>query len=458
MRLTRRGALAALAGAGAAALARPATAVEPPALVARPATARIAPEGVAPTPVWGYDGQVPGPAIRVRQGERVTRLFRNDLPQTSTVHWHGIRVPNEMDGVPGLTQETVAPGGTFLYDFAAEDAGTFWYHAHDRSWEQVARGLSAPLIVAEADGGPDVDADEVLLIDDWRLTDDGTIAEDFGALHDSAHGGRIGNWITVNGRGDWTRPVARHDRLRLRLINAANARILDLSVQGLEGWIAALDGMPLDAPIPLDRLILGPAQRADLILDVTAEAGDEAFLVSHERDGGYALAAFPVAAGPRARRGAPAALPPNPVPALGDLATARRAEVLMEGGAMGRLEAATLAGERLALRDLAARGKVWALNGRADRPEAPLLTAAPGETVVLTVRNDTAWPHAMHLHGHHFRVLDGPAPGPLRDTHLVAPGATADLAFVAGTPGAWLFHCHMLEHAAAGMTTWLEVG
>jgi FtsP/CotA-like multicopper oxidase with cupredoxin domain len=110
-------------------------------------------------------------------------------------------------------------------------------------------------------------------------------------------------------------------------------------------------------------------------------------------------------------------------------------------------------------RELAQRGKAWAFNGRADFPDAPLLTASLGETVILRLVNETAWPHAMHLHGHHFRRIgpDG-APGPLRDTTLVSRGETADIAFVADNPGDWLVHCHMLAHAAAGMTTWLRVG
>ena len=462
MRTTRRGALALIGGAAAlpSALSRAALAATDtaPLLVAAPATAQLAPDGIPATPVWAYGGRVPGPEIRMRQGDRLVRRFRNDLPQASTIHWHGIRLPNAMDGVAGLTQDSVPPGGTFDYAFDLPDAGTYWYHPHDRTYEQVARGLSAPLIVEEAEAAPDVDADLALVLDDWRLTEDATIADGFGALHDAAHGGRIGNWITVNGSGEWARPVARHDRLRLRLINAANARIFGLELQGLDGWVVALDGMPLDAPLPVGELALGPAQRADLLVDVTAAAGEDAVLVSLERDGGYAVATFPVADGPRARRDPPAALPPNPVRALGDVATARAVDLRMEGGAMGRMTSARLGDRTLDARALAAEGMVWALAGRAGMPDTPLIEAAPGETVAITVTNDTAWPHAMHLHGHHFRVLTDGAPGPLRDTHLMAPSDTATFAFVAETPGDWLFHCHMLEHAATGMMTWLRVG
>ncbi|WP_425039984.1 multicopper oxidase family protein [Primorskyibacter sp. S187A] len=430
-----------------------------PVLHARQGAARLAPSDYPETQIWGYDGSVPGPVLRARQGERFTRLFRNDLPQASSVHWHGIRIENAMDGVVGMTQPAVEPGAEFLYDFALPDAGTYWYHPHNRTYEQMARGLYGALIVEEADGAPVVDLDEVLLIDDWRLTDDAQIAEGFGNMHDWAHGGRIGNWITVNGAGNWARSVPRHARMRLRLVNTANARIFQLEARGLEGWVVALDGMPLDEPQPLRELTLAPAQRADVFVDVTGETGMEALLVSIERDGGYAIAAFSIGEARRPTRlGVPDALPPNPVPALGPLDTAHRAELLMEGGAMGGMRSAMMGGEMKSIRDMAAEGKVWAFNGMADMSDAPLVDAALGETVRIAMTNDTAWPHGMHLHGHHFRQIgsDGTL-GPLRDTVLMNRGETVEIAFVADNPGDWLLHCHMLEHAAGGMMTWVRV-
>ena len=278
-------------------------------------------------------------------------------------------------------------------------------------------------------------------------------------MHDWAHAGRIGNWITVNGIGDWRQPVEQFSRHRLRLVNTANARIFSLEAQGLGGWIIALDGMPLDAPQPLDRLTLAPAQRADIIVDVTASVGEEAFLVSFERDGGYAIATFDVMAVARSQRlDAPSPLPPNPVPQLGPLETARTADLLMEGGAMGRMGGAMMGGQMMGMREMAGAGKVWAFNGMADMPDEPLVAADRGETVRIDITNDTAWPHAMHLHGHHFRQIgsNGTA-GPLRDTLLMDRGETVQIAFVADNPGDWLLHCHMLEHSAGGMMTWLRV-
>ncbi len=323
----------------------------------------------------------------------------------------------------------------------------------------MARGLYGAIIVEEKDGAPEVDVDEVLLIDDWRLTQDAQIAGGLGNMHDWSHAGRIGNWVTVNGQASWARDTRYLSRLRLRLVNTANARIFNLALAGLEGWVVALDGMPLDKPEPLENLTLAPAQRADLVVDVTAEEGGQAFIVSYERDKGYAIAAFSVRGTERAARmPAPDPLPRSNVPDLTDLATARSARLLMEGGAMGRMRGAMMNGRMSEMREMVSAGKAWAFNGVADMPDRPLIDVARGETVRVTMSNDTAWPHAMHLHGHHFRQVASDAPlGPLRDTLLLDRGETVEIAFVADNPGDWLLHCHMLEHAPSGMMTWLRV-
>lgn len=408
------------------------------------------------TRIWSYDGATPGTRLQYRRGDRLSATLFNELPQNTTIHWHGLRLPNAMDGVPGLTQPAVTPGGAFDYAFELTDAGTYWYHSHLKGWEQVARGLHGPLIVEET-SPPDVDRDLTLVLDDWRLDEDAQIHESFGNLRDWSHAGRIGNWVTVNGEVEFKEGVRKGERLRLRLINAANARIFTVSLKGLDGAVVALDGQPMETPEAMEQITIASAQRVDLIVDVTEE--EEALVISNERDGQYVLAGFPVSGAVARRDARVAALEPNDVPPLGSLASARTVRLVMEGGAMGRLAEAKMGDKTLPLRDLAQRGKVWAFNGRVDPPEDPIIAAKLGETVLIEIINDTRWPHAMHLHGHHFRRLgeDG-APGPLRDTTLVAPGDRADLAFVADNPGGWLLHCHMLEHSAAGMSTWLEVG
>jgi FtsP/CotA-like multicopper oxidase with cupredoxin domain len=151
------------------------------------------------TAVWSYNGAVPGPEIRLRQGDRLRIIVENQLAEQTTVHWHGVRVPNAMDGVPHLTQRPIAPGETFIYEFEVPDAGTYWYHPHERSFEQVGRGLSGPLIVEEREP-IQVDRDVTWVLDDWRLLPDAQISDDFGNMMDTAMAGRIGNTVTVNGR------------------------------------------------------------------------------------------------------------------------------------------------------------------------------------------------------------------------------------------------------------------
>ncbi|WP_261194749.1 multicopper oxidase family protein [Pseudoruegeria sp. SHC-113] len=424
-------------------------------ITARLGRVQIAPEGYPKTAIWGYDGSVPGPVIRVPQGARVQRLLRNELAQPTAIHWHGIRIDNAMDGVPGMTQEAVLTGGEFAYDFTVPDAGTYWYHSHNRSQEQLARGLFGPLIVEEADA-PDVDADVVVVVDDWRMTEDAQIHESFGQMHDLSHGGRIGNFTQAFLRPQLDQ-VRRHDRLRLRLINPSTDRILTLSLQGMDGWVMALDGMPLGAPEPLGQIVLAPAQRAELFVDVTAEEGALATLVQHERDGGYALVDLPVVVGSRARRNAPAPLPPNPVILPEVTADTRREPLLMEGGAMGGMAQAMHDGEVKTIRELVQAGQAWALNGVAGMTREPWLNLSRGETVQITMINDTAFPHAIHLHGHHFREVLAAGYGPMRDTILIEAGARAEVALHADNPGKWMVHCHMLSHQMAGMMTWFDV-
>ena len=226
------------------------------------------------TKLWTYNGSVPGPAIRARQHERLRIVVNNGLNEDTTVHWHGLRIPNSMDGVPHLTQVPIGSGDAFRYDFVVPDAGTYWYHPHQRSFEQVGRGLYGALIIEESDP-PRVDRELTWVLDDWRLSKSGAISETFGNRHDAAHNGRVGNAVTVNGRlpGDVT--LRRGERIRLRLINAANARIFGLEFQGHEPVVIALDGQPV-APHAPDGgvVVLGPGMRADLIIDAAAAGGD----------------------------------------------------------------------------------------------------------------------------------------------------------------------------------------
>ncbi len=435
------------------------------AFAAKPGTAQLISEDLPATRIWGYGGVTPGPEIRLRQGDQLQVEFENALPEETTVHWHGVRLPNPMDGVPGLTQAPIQPGDKFLYEFQVPDAGTYWYHPHVNGSTQLGRGLYGPLIIEEP-SPPVVDRDVVWMLDDWRLEDNFQIAENFGNLMDMSHGGRIGNWASINGLPYETFPVQAGERIRLRIINAANARIFGLEFQDHAPLVIAYDGQPTKPhPLPGGRLVLGPAMRADLILDMTGSP-DQKFAV---RDTYYEANEFELldlVYGPGAVRDrlleTGVALAANPLPEP-DMAAATRHQIVIAGGMMGDMGGGDLDGQRFDMQQLAEFGKAWAMNGVVAGNEAPtpLLSARLGESVAITLKNDTAWEHPMHLHGHSFRVVsrdgDTSGLGEWRDTILVDPFETVEIAFVADNPGDWLFHCHTQEHAAGGLLTVVRV-
>jgi FtsP/CotA-like multicopper oxidase with cupredoxin domain len=421
--------------------------------------ARLVGESHPETAVWAYNGMVPGPEIRVRQGERLRVAVENRLDEETTVHWHGLRVPNAMDGVPYLTQKPIAPGEPFIYEFDAPDAGTYWYHPHQRSFEQVGRGLAGPLIVEERDPVR-VDRDIVWMLDDWRLMQDAQISPDFGNMMDASHNGRVGNTVTINGRIPETFAVRSGERIRLRLINAANARIFGLEFAGHRPVVVAYDGQPVEPHEPDGgRVVLGPAMRADVILDLPGRPG-ERFTVTDTfyRGLGYRLVDFVYEGTPLRNRllDAPLALAANTMPEP-DLRTAERHEVTFGGGMMGgMMGGGMMGGGMMDPRGMMHNG-IWTINGvsATGHVHDPFLNLKLGGSYVLAMHNNTAWHHPIHLHGHSFRVI-GRDGKPTRyrewqDTVLMSPRERVEIAFVADNPGDWMFHCHILEHQAAGM-------
>jgi FtsP/CotA-like multicopper oxidase with cupredoxin domain len=465
MHLSRRGFLGT---AAAAALMPRVAAGDQRVLVAAPAIAPLV-AGQPPTAVWAYGGGVPGPALRFRQGERARIVVENRLPQPTTVHWHGIRLPIGMDGVPDLSQSPIEPGGRFVYEFDLPDAGTFWYHPHVRSAEQVARGLSGAFIVEEREA-VDADRDVLWVLDDWRLTPAGTIAEDFNHPMDASHAGRIGNTVTLNGRVPERFAVRASERLRLRLVNVSNARIFALAFEGHSPLVIALDGHPVEPHAPADgRVLLGPAMRVDLLLDMAAGGGMHRVVDSFYPNRSYRLLDLAYEGRDEGHTRAPLRLPDNPLP-VPDLAHAERHVIALGGGMMDpRLMRAIrenpdrrdeiVAGMRQRMQS----GAIWTVNDVATlgHAHAPLLSLERGRSCVLELVNETAWHHPMHLHGMpmHVLALNGAAVPrrTVQDTVLMNPGERVTVAFVAESAGDWMFHCHILEHQEAGMMGTIRV-
>lgn len=412
--------------------------------------------------LWTYNGLNPGQEIRVKQGERVKVRFTNKLSEPTSIHWHGIRIANNMDGVSGLTQEAVEPNKTFEYDFVAPDAGTYWYHAHNKSWNQVARGLYGSLIVEEPYPAFNPENDVTLVIDDWRLKQDGILDTDsIGNLMDWTHGGRLGNYITVNGEYIPTIKLSGAHPSRLRLINAANARVLAIDPNKFDASVIAYDGQPLPTPekLPYQPLLLGPSQRVDL--QITSSEAVVYSLEDLSGDKPFELAKLKIEEPVKAVN-TPIILKPNRLPEP-DLEDAKFITLKMTGGAMGSIGEVVYNGKPMDIADFRSTKQAWAFNGIANLAEDPFFEVQLGKTVVIETTNATVFLHAMHLHGHHFRVISRSDStvdegSPWRDTFMIGPEQTTQIAFVADNPGKWLFHCHMLEHAAAGMNTWFKVG
>lgn len=427
--------------------ARATTKTEEVRLVAGPGRARLVPLPHPETAVWAYNGIAPGPEIRLRQGDRLRVVVENRLQEETTIHWHGVRVPIAMDGVPHLTQKPIASGEAFTYEFTVPDAGTYWYHPHQRGLEQVERGLCGALIVEEPEP-LQVDRDVTWMLDDWRLLKDASISGGFGNMMDAGMSGRIGNTVTVNGRVRESFGVRAGERIRLRLINAANARIFGLEFEGHPVQIIALDGQPVEPHAPEgDRVVLGPAMRADLVIDMTGAPGRRFRVMdTFYQDLEYRLLDLAYADTPLRERPieTPLTLPGNPL-AEPDLDVAVRHDVTFDGGMMSGMMQGM------------GRGHVWAVNGvsASGHVMEPMFALRQDQSCVLALHNNTAWHHPIHLHGHSFRVI-GRNGAPTRrrewqDTVLMAPRERAEIAFVADNPGDWMFHCHILEHQAAGM-------
>ena len=405
------------------------------------------------TDLWLYNKASPGPLIQATKGDILDVEFFNNLDQPTTIHWHGIRNINSMDGVPDLTQSAVEPGEKFRYRFPLNDAGTFWYHSHNKAWEQVARGLYGPLVVYDHDtnenGG---DSDIVILADDWLINSDEQIdADSFGSLAHWSHGGRLGNALSINGKFKPAIPVSSRGPIRLRFLNAANARILTFELSGgVMMKVICLDGSPCES-FNTNRITLGPAQRVDVLIEDASQlvnllevSSSKALNAASFEPSFSELSSFKTS------------LSAAPYYSWPDTKDAKIIDIHMQGGAMGNLSKATFEGEERGLSDLASNeAKLWAFNGNIGGYGLSLAEIEIGEVVVINAWNDTAWPHAMHLHGHHFWVDSSEFLGEkralLRDTYLMKRGEKAELVFIANNPGAWLFHCHMLEHHAAGM-------
>jgi FtsP/CotA-like multicopper oxidase with cupredoxin domain len=411
-------------------------------------------------PAWLYQER-PFPVLRLKQGEEIDITLANALAEHTSIHWHGVRGPNAMDGVPFLTQLPVQPGETFRYRFTPPDAGTFFFHPHCNTAEQMGRGLVGALIVEDPRDA--FDDDVAMILKDWRVGEDGAFLP-FLTLKGASQAGSFGNLRTVNGMAEPRIATRANALVRLRLINADSTRIAQIGIVGAQASMIAIDGNAV-APFALDTWRLGPGMRLDLALH-TAKA--DVKLLDYFAPSPVLLASLAPRIGERINRAA--ALAPSPYP---DFTGATRLSLELGAGVDASVVPAPqpiiLPDGRVV--DLAdslclAQGTFWTLNGKAwpDRDHSklppPLFTFKRGEKVILDIANTTSRTHPIHIHGHTMTLLSASLlarPMHRADTVLVLPNERVSVGFIADNPGNWMIHCHVIEHQETGMMGWFRV-
>jgi len=417
-------------------------------------------------PTWSY-GSIPAPVIRLIQGDQLEATVQNGLPESTTIHWHGLALRNNMDGVPNLTQSTIAPDSSFKYQFVAPHAGTYWFHPHVGT--QLDRGLYGALIVEDPREPLVYDDEWVVVLDDWL---DGVTASPPEVLDELSRGMvtasgmegmymRMGNVLMgaesealggdagdvyyphylINGRPPEdaeTYTSKPGKRVRIRLINAAGDTAFRVALAGHQLTVTHTDGFPVE-PREVDSVLIGMGERYDVIVTL----GDGAFAFVAEAEGKRARAFAVVRTGTGATPSSDITLPEL----SGRLATADKMRASSDVALPTRK-----ADRELTIELNGSMEKYdWSLDNRPftlEKPmENPYLIEA-GERVRLNFVNTTEMWHPMHLHGHTYQHTNG---GPRKDTSIVLPGETLSVEFDADNPGRWLTHCHNLYHGEVGM-------
>jgi FtsP/CotA-like multicopper oxidase with cupredoxin domain len=418
--------------------------------------------GRGPTFVaWTFNGAVPGPEIRVREGEMIRVILKNYLPEGTTIHWHGVPVPNAMDGVPGVTQKPVMPGETFIYEFEAHPAGSYIYHSHFHY--QLDQGLYGPLIIEPSSDPGAYDQEYTVMLEDWVMKDGGGAAPTrrrppmggmMGGMMGRGRGWGTGRFplyepvydgYAVNGRiFPETRPIVvrKGERIKLRILNPSSSTIYDLSLAGHAFRVTHLDGNPVK-PVETDVLRVGMGERYDV--EFLASNPGNWLLAANDSGWGESMLRVPVQYKGVARKDfvAPVFHAGLRLAGYGDFQALRPAQETPGSGQRYYLQ--ILSGGM--------HSPFWTING-AVYPNSERLVVKRGDRVRLRYGNRSMMPHPMHLHGHFFKVVNPYLPWEkwiLKDTVIVNPMEQVEIEFSANNPGNWFHHCHNLYHMEAGM-------
>jgi multicopper oxidase len=421
--------------------------------------------GGVPVHTWTYGNLVPAKQIRIKKGERLHADLTNAMPQGVTVHWHGIALVNDMDGVPDLTQAAVPNGGKFTYNFVAPDAGTYWFHSHVGT--QLDRGLYGPLIIEDPSEKADYDDELVIVLDDWidgtgtnpdqvldnlrktgmkPMTPGGTGVTPTTPL--GADGGDVTYpYFLINGRVPADPQIMDYrpgQRIRLRVINAGSDTAFRVAVPNTTMTVIQTDGFPV-VPVQADSVILGMGERMDAIITlhqslpvVSVPEGKPGHAQLNMRVGNAASSVNIENFVASVRTRAPldtATLSPAP-------------EVTLPAKAPDQVFDAHLTGP--------ANGYTWPVNGVLYNPPTGGVAVKSNQRVRIRFINDSMMFHPFHLHGHTFQVMNGKTPKARKDTVLVPPKQTVEVEVDTNNPGKWISHCHNTYHLEAGMAFFIE--
>ncbi|MBT1188527.1 multicopper oxidase family protein [Streptomyces sp. CJ_13] len=431
---------------------------------------------------WAYGDTLPGKEVRATAGGTLALTLANSLPEATSLHWHGLALRNDMDGVPGLTQRDIAPGGSFSYEFAVPTPGTFWFHPH--TGVQQDRGLYAPLIIEDPKEPLSYDKEWVVVLDDWLDGVDGStpdavlaaLRKGMAADH-AAHGPQAGKTTGATGTtrgggpdrllvgsesdilgkeaGDVAYPhylingrvpadpsvfsAKPGDRIRLRIVNAGGDTAFRIALGGHQLTVTHTDGFPVE-PATTDCLLLGMGERYDVL--VTAGDGVFPLTALAEGKGQAALAVLRTGAGTAPTASTrPTELESRPLPA-DELKAAE--SVALDGREPDRTLQMRLTGNMQRYN--------WAFDNAPYTPEQRRPVKA-GERVRIEFANSTPMWHPLHLHGHTFALGTGGQGGARKDTTIILPGQRLTVEFDADNPGLWMAHCHNVYHSESGMMT-----
>lgn len=461
---------------------QPASASQPPKILRGPNITLIAKKGTqqlangVTVPVWTFNGTAPGPEIRVKKGEKVKITLKNELPAPVSIHWHGYPVPNSMDGIPGVTQDAVAPGKSFTYTFTANKPGTYWYHSHQDSVNQIDRGLYGAFIVE--DPKAKYDDDYTLMLDEWDTNKSDINAQlkamtskkktDSSGMHGMNMNGMnmngtnmmmkdnmsMYNLYTINGKsGDSVRPlkVKKGDKVRLRFINAGYLPH-NIDIHGHAIKIIATDGQPVHDPQPVKNHVISiaPGERYDVTF--TADNPGKWYIEDHGTSKGAkgmkAVIDYAGSGAMKDQSNAKTALPPIN---LTDYGTKTKSEFTLNQ----KYDVTYTMNLNVGMNG---NKMAYTINGKTYPNTKPIDVKKGDRVKIRLINRDMMNDHPIHLHGHTFQVLSKngkPFSGsPIyKDTLNLKPGDEYDIAFLADNPGIWMFHCHELHHASAGMVT-----